>query len=98
MKNNIVDIINEEIVAIENQDKILNEILDNLEGLDDSSPNLPLYGDHLNSINETNKTIMPKVKETDANKLIDWWNANTKFYHFKIKRNDGYWDVVRQLT
>lgn len=52
MKNNILNIINEEIMAIENQDDVLNEILDNLEGLDDSSPNLPLYGDHLKSISE----------------------------------------------
>jgi hypothetical protein len=51
MKKNMLDIINEEIEADSNQD-VLNEILDNLEGLDDSSPNLPLYGDHLKSISE----------------------------------------------
>lgn len=52
MKKNILDIINEEIEADSNQDEVLNEILDNLEGLDDSSPNLPRYGDRLNSISE----------------------------------------------
>ena len=50
--------------------------------------------------NEENKVIMSDVNDKDAKKLIKWWNANTKYYHFK-KRNGrnkfGKFDVVRQL-
>lgn len=62
---NILDIINEEIEAVERQEEVLNEILDSLEGLDDSSPNLPLYGDHLKSISEEPNNFADKIQTTN---------------------------------
>lgn len=51
----------------------LNEILDNLEGLDDSSSNLPLYGDHLKSISEETNNVSNKI----------WYHGtNSKFNKF----------------
>ena len=41
---------------------------------------------------------MPNVSESDANKLIEWWNANSEHYHFKQKRSNGMYDVVRQVS
>lgn len=57
------------------------------------------FGDHLKSISEETgtKVLMPNVSESDADKLIEWWNANTNYYHFKVKRPVGnMFDVVRQ--
>ena len=49
---------------------------------------------------EENKVIISDVNDKDAKKLIKWWNANTKYYHFKKRnRNSRYgkFDVMRQL-
>jgi hypothetical protein len=72
---------------------------DDTSNIDDSSPLLPDFGDRIQSISEETgtKVLMPNVSESDANKLIEWWNANTDYYHFKVKRPVGnMFDVVRQ--
>lgn len=64
-----------------------------------SSTPLPDFGDRIRSISEETgtKVLMPNVSDSDANKLIEWWNANTDYYHFKVKRPVGnMFDVVRQ--
>lgn len=75
----------------------LNEF-DDSSNMDNSSPLLPAYGDRLRSISEetATKVLMSNVSESDANKLIEWWNANTDYQHFKVKRPVGnMFDVVR---
>lgn len=73
---------------------------DSSVNMDNSSPiPLPDFGDRIQSISEETgtKVLMPNVSESDANKLIEWWNANTNHYHFKVKRPVGnMFDVVRQ--
>lgn len=32
------------------------------------------------------KTIFKEVNKRDGRLLVDWWNANTKWYHF-LKKN-----------
>jgi hypothetical protein len=73
---------------------------DSSVNMDNSSPiPLPDFGDRIRSISEetATKVLMPNVSESDANKLIEWWNTNTDYYHFKVKRPVGnMFDVVRQ--
>jgi hypothetical protein len=42
------------------------------------------------------KVLFYNVSKSDANALVSWWNANTKYYHFKIRWGKRY-KVVRQL-
>jgi hypothetical protein len=75
---------------------------DSSVNMDNSSPiPLPDFGDRIQSISEETgtKVLMPNVSDSDANKLIEWWNANTDYYHFKVKRvSNNLYDVVRQST
>lgn len=41
------------------------------------------------------KTLFENVSKSDARKLISWWNANTRHYHFKQK-SGRLWNVMRQ--
>jgi len=73
---------------------------DDSVNMDNSSPSpLPDFGDRIQSISEkaSTKVIMPNVNDSDAKKLIDWWNANTDYYHFKERGYNGLFNVVRQL-
>jgi hypothetical protein len=46
---------------------------------------------------DISKPFIADVSESDAKKLISWWNANTNYYHFKQKQNYGkLWNVIRQ--
>lgn len=40
--------------------------------------------------------LIKNVNKSDAKKLIDWWNANIKYYHFKRKSGKLY-NIMRQL-
>lgn len=44
------------------------------------------------------KILFEKVTKSDARKLVEYWNANTDYYHFVRKRdNDKFYNVIRQL-
>jgi len=45
---------------------------------------------------ETLKVLFYDVSKSDANALVSWWNAHTKYYHFRVRCGKLY-KVVRQL-
>ena len=42
------------------------------------------------------KIIFNRVTKKDSGLLVKWWNANTTYYHFRVKVGKLY-KVVRQL-
>jgi hypothetical protein len=42
------------------------------------------------------KVLFFRVTKKDAGLLVKWWNANTAFYHFRVKIGKLY-QVIRQL-
>jgi hypothetical protein len=45
--------------------------------------------------NTMDKVIFYGVTKKDAGLLVSWWNANTSFYHFRVKTGKLY-KFVRQ--
>jgi len=95
---------NKSISAKQPQDEIVElyefDAFDDTVNLDPSEPTpLPQFGDRLWSISEDtgDKIMMANVNLSDARKLIDWWNANTSYYHFKKEGYNGMFNVIRQL-
>jgi len=44
------------------------------------------------------KFLFYRVNKSDAKKLVSWWNANTKYYHFYKKRGgENLYNVLRQI-
>jgi hypothetical protein len=44
-----------------------------------------------------NKILINNVSKSDAKELIKWWNANTPFYHFKLKSFGKLYNIVRYM-
>ena len=46
--------------------------------------------------------LIKDINKSDARKLVSWWNANTKYYHFYKKQTGSYkkgnlYNIYRQL-
>lgn len=41
--------------------------------------------------------LFDNLKKGDANKLRKWWDANTPYYHFVRKQDNGkFYQIIRQ--